>query len=526
MSASFPENPFHRLDFWGRQHELRTIRNRLLSDPPQHCVIIGETYTGKTRLLTQLAAPQGTTVADELKKFTMIYLDCVAYTELTEQADYASALFWWELYSKLQSALHAHESPTIPKPKLSMDQALIEIAFHAKSELEDLLRNHKSPVIILLDNFEGVARLPIRNSQWLRSLGQSYCTYIVASRHLLYLLYQYDPKESQFNLSPLWNMFSDPIYLGLMTEGEVNTFLCWAQEKAEQCRSHWEKDDIDLIRNLAGRHPELLRIACVRLFEQRLTSSRSENDEFLEISIYKDASPICQGLWYGLTDPELQGEPIVDKSYKVIQTLSPHQQVMMAIAKGYDTTEQILLAPERDITRDALFVLEQRGLIERINGKWRVFAEVMRQFILKQERAYRALASVDIDQKILRSLDTEAASVQETHIPNSRSQLPIHIPTVSALTPLDANSEKRQARAFTHLEGKVYGYLKSHAGEVCDKEEIKSAVWENNPPGDSALQKIIERIREKIEDDPENPRYLIAVRGQGYMLREDSIIAS
>jgi len=206
MSASFLENPFHRLGFWGRQHELRTIRNRLFSDPPQHCVIIGETYVGKTRLLSQLAAPQGTTDADELKKFTMIYLDCVAYTELTKQSDYASALFWWELYSKLQAALQAQDSPTITKPKLSMDQELIEIAFQAKSELEDLLRNHKCPVIILLDNFEGVAWLPIRNSHWLRSLGQSYCTYIVASRHLLYLLYQYDPKESQFNLCPCGSM--------------------------------------------------------------------------------------------------------------------------------------------------------------------------------------------------------------------------------------------------------------------------------------------------------------------------------
>ncbi len=62
----------------------------------------------------------------------------------------------------------------------------------------------------------------------------------------------------------------------------------------------------------------------------------------------------------------------------------------------------------------------------------------------------------------------------------------------------------------------------SHVGEVCDREEIKRAVWKNNPPTNSALQKIIERIREKIEPDPE-PRYLIAVRGQGFMLREDPL---
>jgi DNA-binding response OmpR family regulator len=39
-------------------------------------------------------------------------------------------------------------------------------------------------------------------------------------------------------------------------------------------------------------------------------------------------------------------------------------------------------------------------------------------------------------------------------------------------------------------------------------------------PSQSALQKIIERIREKIEDDPDSPYKLIAVRGRGYMLRK------
>jgi DNA-binding response OmpR family regulator len=72
---------------------------------------------------------------------------------------------------------------------------------------------------------------------------------------------------------------------------------------------------------------------------------------------------------------------------------------------------------------------------------------------------------------------------------------------------------------FTYLEGKVYDYLRSHIDQVCDREEIKKAVWSTNAPGDSALQKIIERIRDKIEHEMENPPHLIAVRRRGYMLR-------
>jgi DNA-binding response OmpR family regulator len=50
---------------------------------------------------------------------------------------------------------------------------------------------------------------------------------------------------------------------------------------------------------------------------------------------------------------------------------------------------------------------------------------------------------------------------------------------------------------------------------------VKRAIWPVSPPSDSALQKIIERIRDKIEPDPKHPRKLIAVRGQGYMLRRN-----
>ena len=81
-------------------------------------------------------------------------------------------------------------------------------------------------------------------------------------------------------------------------------------------------------------------------------------------------------------------------------------------------------------------------------------------------------------------------------------------------------AERDDERSLTYMEGKVYDYLKVHLDDVCDKTEIMQAVWgEHNMPSNSALQKIIERIREKIEDDADSPYKLIAVRGRGYLLR-------
>jgi DNA-binding response OmpR family regulator len=134
-----------------------------------------------------------------------------------------------------------------------------------------------------------------------------------------------------------------------------------------------------------------------------------------------------------------------------------------------------------------LFELELRGLIERANERWCIFSEVLRQFVLMQE-------------EVIGQANTGATA---------------------AITSLsDTPTERDDEHSLTYREGKVYDYLKFHLGEVCDKTEIMQAVWgEDNMPSHSALQKIIERIREKIEDDPESPYKLIAVRGRGYMLR-------
>ena len=127
-------------------------------------------------------------------------------------------------------------------------------------------------------------------------------------------------------------------------------------------------------------------------------------------------------------------------------------------------------------------------MIERANEKWRIFSEVMQQFVLMQEEA------------------------MEQHTNTA--------PTATNTSFSYAPAERDDERSLTYREGKVYDYLKAHLDEVCDRAEIMQAVWEeDNMPSHSALQKIIERIREKIEDDPDSPFKLIAVRGRGYMLR-------
>ena len=60
--------------------------------------------------------------------------------------------------------------------------------------------------------------------------------------------------------------------------------------------------------------------------------------------------------------------------------------------------------------------------------------------------------------------------------------------------------------------------LLSSPGRVYSREELMSKVWNYSYFGDDmrTVDVTVRRLREKIEDDPGNPRYIRTKRGAGY----------
>ena len=60
---------------------------------------------------------------------------------------------------------------------------------------------------------------------------------------------------------------------------------------------------------------------------------------------------------------------------------------------------------------------------------------------------------------------------------------------------------------------------------VFTREQILADVWDVNEAyvNDNALTVYIKRIREKIEDDPANPKIIQTVRGIGYKLGDEHV---
>jgi len=67
------------------------------------------------------------------------------------------------------------------------------------------------------------------------------------------------------------------------------------------------------------------------------------------------------------------------------------------------------------------------------------------------------------------------------------------------------------------MEFKLLSYLMHNHGRVISKEELFNKVWEDSITGDNTLNVHIRRLREKLERDPNNPRYIKTVWGTGYV---------
>ena len=76
--------------------------------------------------------------------------------------------------------------------------------------------------------------------------------------------------------------------------------------------------------------------------------------------------------------------------------------------------------------------------------------------------------------------------------------------------------------ALTPKEYDILYYLMQHPGKVFTPAELYSAVWNEAPVGiDNTVAVDIRHLREKLEINPSEPRYLKVVWGKGYKLEGD-----
>ena len=94
---------------------------------------------------------------------------------------------------------------------------------------------------------------------------------------------------------------------------------------------------------------------------------------------------------------------------------------------------------------------------------------------------------------------------------------------------LSVNFEAKQvlvsgrAVKLTALEFRLLAYLIENRDKVVCKRELFENVWEDKFTGDGTLNVHIRKIREGIEANPNEPKYIITVWGEGYKFNSQKV---
>jgi DNA-binding response OmpR family regulator len=132
-------------------------------------------------------------------------------------------------------------------------------------------------------------------------------------------------------------------------------------------------------------------------------------------------------------------------------------------------------------------MLEDWGLVARRDGKIVIFSNLLADFVQRQ------------------------ASIQQ-EIPSG-----VWVDEDAG----DVWIEREPVPPLTELEFKLLALLHRRLDKVTDKYEIVTTVWGVDyidEVDDARIEKLVSRLRSKIEPDPGEPRYIITVRGRGYKL--------
>lgn len=426
-----------------------------------HCVeVVGFSNIGKSALLRILAQADVWTqeLGEAGHEFLPIYIDCNRMLEMSDHGFYELVLRCLQESSpqlaSLPELVGAYETLVSPSSEFQ-----VPLSFNRG--LTSVLQSTRRKLILLFDEFdEPFAQIHSRVFLNLRALQDRYKTSLAFVTATVQLLTLQRPED---HCGEFCELFSHHTwYLAPLTRPDVERFIHRYMTVHEV---DFQSSDMDFFYEWAGGHPRLLEGVC-GLLAELLDSAEASTDALDRWQLHRRIGRQVR------TDENLQLE-----CAKIWAKCTDAEQIeLLGLFKADHSADQSVLAH-----------LIRRHLLFKGEGKAQFFCRLFAEFVQRK--------------------------TIQTHL--GTTALWVDVASGEVLI----NGEAIET--LTNLEYRLMLLLFQNPDKIIDKYQIVSHVWGEeyiDEVDDARIEKLVSRLRQKIEQDASTPHFLTTVRGRGYKL--------
>ncbi|MGD8626525.1 MAG: helix-turn-helix domain-containing protein [Anaerolineae bacterium] len=422
--------------------------------------IVGVSNTGKSYLLRTLASPsarerlQGQKAGD----YVFVYVDFNLMLEATDQGFYELILrCLTESLARLEGEADFWERLDNAYQTLVAPPSAFQVSLSFSEGLTAVCQGTTKNLVLLFDEFdEPFEQIDGRVFLNLRALKDKY-------RRRLTFVTATNRRLSNIrrgrDVDEFVELF-DPFtrFLGPLDRTDVEEVVSWV---AAQEGYTFDDEDHAFLYHHADGHLGLLLSICRALGEVTGEQVRDPGQDWLihrqvreQLDRDLNVQGECRKLWDDLTEAQ--------------------QDTLMAVVGAEENVDERLLRS-----------LRAKGIVH--TKEEMLFSPVFEGFVRRQRLTRRKR------QEGVR-LDVESGNVWV---------------------------DGKEVSPLTDLEYRLLLLLYGRLDQICDKYEIVESVWGEeyiDQVDDARIDKLLSRLRAKIEPDSHNPRYIITIRGRGYKL--------
>lgn len=427
-----------------------------------HCIsLVGLSNMGKSILMRELATEE---VRERYRQRTgreglFIYVDCNSMVALTDQGFYELILrsIQYDTKLHLDSALRDELNEQYQRVIEPDTHFLVPLGFN--NAMIALIDRNEFDLILLFDEFdEAFDALDGRVFLNLRALKDKYpnnLVYITASVRRLGSK-RHDEQVAEFiELSARFTNILKPMQRNTADE------LASALVEYAGLGQYNEDSVLEILWAQAGGHPGMLKALVNHIFER----------EYLEHHDPSELETLSEEFYHDLT--------ILSECKRIWNQLGPTER---------DTLSKVVANDYANIPSRTLRDMQEWGLLrEDDDGQLFIFSALLEDFVQRQTALQKGVPDgIWVDE------DSGDVWISGTPAP-----------------------------PLTELEFKLLMLLYERGNKVTDKFQIVERVWGVeyiNEVDDARIEKLVSRLRSKIEENSSEPDFLITIRGRGYKL--------